>query len=325
MMKNRLPINIVFRVTFIFLFFLPVHIEAQVSKLSLSQSRWQPGKILYYPDNWVEVIVGDMPLVISVPHGGSLKPDGIPDRDCKITDEGTSVTVTDSRTIELVRAIEAAFMKKYQKRPFIVISNIARTKVDQNRPVDLGTCKDSLAERAWHDFHGSIDTSLALAVQKFGYAMYIDLHGHGHSNQRLELGYSLDGPQLKDAFENEEPVLTYASNSSLQNFLRERNITFKDMLWGASSFGTLMYQYGVPSVPSMQDRFPLPDEKFFSGGYNTRRYTSGEYPKVYGWQIECNYKGVRDSEESRAGFADAFTNAYMKFISLNTSLQKKSK
>ncbi|RZK69418.1 MAG: hypothetical protein EOO85_22515, partial [Pedobacter sp.] len=55
-----------------------------------------PVKAHFDSERWTEYIEGNMPLVISVPHGGTTLLDSIPLRDCK-----DAVTVTDSKTIEL--------------------------------------------------------------------------------------------------------------------------------------------------------------------------------------------------------------------------------
>src|SRR5690606_11377531 len=151
------------------------------------------------------------------------------------------------------------------------------------------SCGNPLAEEAWHYFHSSIDSALADAVQAFGSAVYIDLHGHGHANQRLELGYSLTKENLQDVYKGRN-VEALAKSSSMQNYLKKHtSITFKDILFGKTAFGTLIYKQGVSATPASQDPHPVGDEAFFSGGYNTRRYTSKDYPCVYGWQIESNY------------------------------------
>lgn len=301
-----------------FLFFIPA--EAQQIPVVNQSVNWKPGSKIYYQHDWVEVMPGDMPIVISVPHGGFLKPADIPDRTCK--DEGGLVTVTDSYTIETALAIRLAFFKKYNHSPFIVISNIARTKVDQNRDLYQAACGNEFAETAWRQFHNAVDTALALAVSEYGYALYIDLHGHGHKNQRLELGYSLTGADLREAFQKDADLSFWNENSSLQNLLKSKRTTFRKLVWGKHSFGSLIYKNGIPAVPSLQDPFPLEDEKFFSGGYNTRRYTSAGYPGVFGWQIECNFKGVRDSETSRNNFAEQFVSTYSRFIKKNKPLKK---
>ena len=287
--------------------------NGQYSSVSVSVSRrWAPGKVILYRNQWVKLVVGNMPLVISVPHGGFMKPESIPDRDCK---GGRMVRVTDSKTIQAAQAISDAFFYRFHKRPYLIVSNIARTKVDQNREEEFGTCGNKQAGYAWADFHNGIDTALALAVKQFGYALYIDLHGQGHKNRRLELGYSFSGPQLREMHQHDGDLGAYGRKSSLQNLLKsDHEATFRDLLWGKYAFGTLMYKEDIPATPSMQDHYPAEGEPFFSGGYNTRRYTSSSYPDVFGWQIECNYVGVRDTKTNRMAFAKAFVSAYAKFL-----------
>lgn len=261
--------------------------------------KWEVGKTYTDDEKWTEFIVGDLPLIISVPHGGAVTlPDAL--RDCK-----GAVTVTDSRTIELAKEIEKAFVAKYNARPFIIISNISRKNVDQNRDMAEGTCGNKAMEKPWNQFHNYIDTALALATKKFGKAIYIDLHGHGHTKQRLEVGYLLKAEELRslDAKDNKQ-----VAKSSVANLLATvKSFDLEQLLVGPNAFGTLMAQQGIDAVPSKQDKAPLEDDKYFNGGYNTVRYTSNKYPNVFGWQIESHYKGVRDAE-GRPAFAKAFVD-----------------
>ena len=261
--------------------------------------KWEVGKTYTDDEKWTEFIVGDLPLIISVPHGGAVTlPDAL--RDCK-----GAVTVTDSRTIELAKEIEKAFVAKYNARPFIIISNISRKNVDQNRDMAEGTCGNKAMEKPWNQFHDYIDTALALATKKFGKAIYIDLHGHGHTKQRLEVGYLLKAEELRalDAKDNKQ-----VAKSSVANLLAtDKSFDLEQLLVGPNAFGTLMAQQGIDAVPSKQDKAPLEDDKYFNGGYNTVRYTSNKYPNVFGWQIESHYKGVRDAE-GRPIFAKAFVD-----------------
>ena len=315
-MKNCIKNSICKLAFFVAILLAGFSVNAQAPKEIAPESiRWNQGEVIFYENDWVEIIVGDIPLVISVPHGGFMKPDAIPDRDCKGVGEGKFVMGADGNTIQLAREIQAMFQKKFKKTPYIIISNIARSKVDQNRDMDLAACNNELANRAWLDFHNGIDTALAAAVHTFGEAVFIDLHGHGHKNQRLELGYSLTSNDLIKAFNNEKSRESLGERSSLQNYLRKNSqADIKDLLWGKNSFGTLIHKEGIPAVPAMQDVYPADDEKFFSGGYNTRRYTSADYPNVFGWQIECNSKGVRNTKENRIKFAESFSLAMKQFM-----------
>lgn len=270
---------------------------------------WQEGQVHFGENEWTETIVGDIPLIISVPHGGNVRPEGVPDRGCP-----NVTSVRDMYTMELARAIEKEFVETYQKRPFIVINHLARIKVDQNRDIEDATCGNELMKVAWHDYHNYTDTAVSTAAARFGKAVFIDLHGHGHAEQRLEIGYSLNGSELLRIYSNTS-VEGLREKSSLNNYLsRSTTFTLKDLIMGPPAFGTLMAAQGIPAVPSEQDPFPWGDEPFFNGGYNTRFYTSSDYPDVLGWQIECNMTGVRDNAQNRVQFAKLFAQVMMTYI-----------
>ncbi len=277
--------------------------------------QWETGKSYFDEEHWTEFIPGDMPLVISVPHGGTEVLPDVPLRDCK-----GAVTVTDTRSAELGREIQNAFFKKYGVRPYLIVCLISRKNVDQNRDIDEGTCGNEKMRKPWNAFHDDIDTALALAVRKFGSALYIDLHGHGHANQRLELGYSLNASDLPD-LSNKGDLSDLAKKSTLNNLLNlNKKTDFKDLMIGEHAFGTLITEAGSPAVPSKQDPYIADGGKYFNGGYNARRYTSSKYPNVFGWQIESNYKGVRDAA-GRPAFARAFADVIMKYFKQNTTIK----
>lgn len=275
--------------------------------------KWEVGKTYTDDEKWTEFTVGNIPLIISVPHGGIITLPNEAARDCK-----GAVTVTDSKTIELAKEIEKVFLEKYNARPFIILSNLSRKHLDQNRDIDEATCGNKALEKTWHQFHDNIDTAIALATKKFGKAIYIDLHGHGHTKQRLELGYNLTATDLRkpDVEKNQ-----LAEKSSVANLLAShKNLDLVQLLTGETAFGTLITSAGFDAVPAKQDVAPLEEDKYFNGGYNTRRYTSIKYPNVFGWQIESNFKGVRDAA-GRPAFAKAFVEVMAQYfkIHLNTS------
>ena len=287
----------------------------------LWQSVWaQPYEVRKsYTDEagWVGMIEGDMPLVISVPHGGTLNLDNIPDRSC----EG-AITVTDSYTRELAMEIADMMQRYHGRRPYIVFCNLIRKDIDQNREIEAATCGNALMDGPWKTFHNFIDTALAMATHQFGGSVYIDLHGHGHPAQRLELGYLLKESELKDLADGKADVNKLAVKSSLNNFISSNSShqNLQELLTGDAAFGTLMANEGIPSVPSKQDPYPKEGEKYFNGGFNTREYTSAQYPNVIGWQIETNMKGVRD-KAGRPVFAKAFCKVIVQFIQQQTSFK----
>lgn len=286
-----------------------------VAVIGVSAQNWVVGKTYVDEERWTEFRVGNMPLVITVPHGGRINLDSVPDRTCP-----GAVVVTDNNTIELVKAIDEEFMKQYGLRPFIVICNLSRKEVDQNREIEIATCGNAAMRKPWNVFHDFADTALAIATRQFGGCIYIDLHGHGHPIQRLEVGYLLKPTELPE-LKTDDDLSVLAAKSSLNNLLKlNKKLNFKDLLTGDKAFGTMMANEGIAAIPSKQDVAPNDGEKYFDGGYNTRRYTSAAYPLVYGWQIETNFKGVRDIKGWPV-FARAFAKVIPEYIKTNTPIK----
>lgn len=260
-----------------------------------------------FDESWLEAKSGNIPLVISAPHGGTISPEQIPDRVC-----GTKER--DNNTAQLAFEIENAF-KQNGKQPYLIVAQIARTKIDLNRNIDEATCGNSIMNDTWNRYHNHIEVAIAKAIEEFGYVLYIDLHGQSHPIKRLELGYNLSKSELKDNYDETGSNVNNTEKSSLKNLLKlNSKLNLRELLIGKNAFGTLMEKAGFPSVPSLDDPFPHPDDPYFNGGYNTRRYTSSDYPNVFGLQIEANFQGVRDTEENRKRFSGAFAQSIISYL-----------
>lgn len=258
---------------------------------------------------FVDFQSGNIPLILSVPHGGDLRPVEIADRTCN-----EAVNVMDEFTIELARAIMDEFAKTGQ-RPYLIINRMHRSKMDANRNRVDATCGDVNAEAVWDLFHGQIQNSMASVNAKFQKGLFLDLHGHGNPKQRVELGYLL--------FEDELALPNSALNStalievsSIQNLIRNHpeDASHTDLLKGENAFGSLLYQAGFASVPSAADPFPLPEDNYFSGGYNTANYSSYNGGTIDGIQVECNRNGLRESVANREAFAVAFASTVVAYM-----------
>jgi hypothetical protein len=49
---------------------------------TVSAQSFIPGVSYFGRSNYIQYVAGDLPMIISAPHGGSLTPSEIPDRDC---------------------------------------------------------------------------------------------------------------------------------------------------------------------------------------------------------------------------------------------------
>jgi autotransporter-associated beta strand protein len=272
-----------------------------------------PGQGYFDRSNYVEYVAGDLPVIISAPHGGALTPVEIPDR----LDDGSDpnfTTVTDSYTEETAFALQSVFAATFGHVPHVIICQLKRTKIDCNRSLDQGVYQTNIfATIAWNDFQNWINTASNAAVVQSGRGFYIDQHGQGHTIQRLELGYLLTSSQLMNSdttlnsilYRNQSSIRTLATLASNQFAL-----PFSQVLRGSNSFGALMAVRGYPSVPSPDMPDPGSGNPYFDGEYNTAVHTSqtGGGP-VDGVQIEANMTGVRDTASNRTNYAIAVAQA----------------
>jgi len=260
-----------------------------------------PGEVYYGRNNYTEFRPGELPLIFSAPHGGSLTPSEVPDRTY-----GT--TVTDSKTIETVLAIRAAVFNFTGKYPHIIISNLKRTKLDPNREIVEAAQGNQWAEQAWNEYHEFIETAKDSVTTKFGKGFYVDLHGHGHSIKRLELGYLLSSSNLMLS-DDQINTSYYINKSSVKALAAETPVNFPELIRGSKSLGTLLEERGIEAVPSSPQPNPGSGNSYFSGGYSTKRHGSRDGGTISGVQIECHYTGIRSNTEYRKNFAEKLTEA----------------
>ena len=262
-----------------------------------------PGETVFGRNRYVEYVVGSLPVVLSAPHGGREKPDELPDRE-----KGTFAV--DTNPLELARAIDEAFVARTGQHPHVILCRVARRKVDCNREITEGAAGHPLAEQIWKDFQGFVRTAQQTVVAKHGKGFYIDLHGHGHADARLELGYAHDREEfgLPDA---ELAKIGFIRKGTLQLFALKNPAAYPALLHGPESFGALMEKAGFPSTPSLGK--PVPGEPYFNGGYNVRTHTAPG-SGFAGLQIETNYKGVRDTDASRRKFATALVDQLATYL-----------
>lgn len=257
------------------------------------------GETYFGENDYIEYKAGNLPIVISAPHGGVLEPNAIPNRNCS-----GCVYVRDTNTEELIRQMYDAIFELFGCYPHVIINRLHRRKLDANRAIGDAADGNALAEQAWHDFHHFINAAKDSVFVKFGKGLYLDLHGHGHEIQRLELGYRITKSELQlpnATLDND----VYVESSSIKNLVKNNrnDLTLSELLRGPDSFGELYEDETFPAVPSQIDPFPFDDESYFSGGYNTLQHGSELGGTIDGIQIECNMDGVRDTYNNREEFA----------------------
>lgn len=253
-----------------------------------------PHDILFGSRRFIEYQPGALPLVIAAPHGGREKPADIPDRTQGVVD-------MDANTQELARAVVEAVQAAAGGRPHLVVCHLHRSKLDANRDLSEAAQGNALASQAWHEHHGFIDEACRKAVKDHGVAFLIDMHGHGHPDPRVELGYLLNAADLaQDGQVLNSPAVV--QKSSLRWMVEKRGIPHMELLSGPFSLGALLEHEGFPATPSPGK--PVPGTPFFRGGYTIFRHCKAE-AGVTGLQIEAYRPRLRDTAASRQRFAEA--------------------
>lgn len=267
-----------------------------------------PGQTYFGRSNYIEYIAGNLPVIVSAPHGGSLTPTEMPNRT-------NATTVNDGNTQDLVRKVRTEIQNLTGHVPHIIINRLDRNKIDCNREIVEGAQGDPEAEIAWNEFQNFIIASRTNTAARHGHGFYIDLHGHGHDIQRLELGYLLSAGELglSDGTLNSA---FYENQSSIRTLSQQSPLTFPALLRGSNSFGALIVAEGYPAVPSPSDPDPAGDD-YFNGGYNTVQHSSVNGGTISGLQIESNMDGVRDTSGNRTAYAQALARVLEKYFALH--------
>jgi len=270
----------------------------------LNAAERQPGTPVHGSDQFTEYMPGELPLVLSAPHGGKLKPESVRTRT-------SGVRTEDSNTQDLARRIAAEVRKATRKQMPLIISHLHRSKLDPNREIKEAAQGDPTAEKVWHEYHAFIGEALEDAVKRHGRAFLIDLHGQSHPDIRVELGY------LHAASDYGRPVdeinsSAFVAQGSLALLVRlNPGLAYTDLLHGPESLGALLEAHDFKATPS--PRMPRPSEPYYRGGYTVFRHVPGN-PSVAGLQIEANRVRLRSTPEGRQRFAEALVNALQSYL-----------
>ena len=119
-----------------------------------------------------EFAKGNVPVILSCPHGGFKKPKRIPD---KIN----GPSIADKNTYFIAKLI-INHLKKLGIDIYYVLNKIHRSKVDLNRPPHSSSAFDKTSAEAndiFHYFHDQLNMFSQDCLVQFDKALLIDFHG----------------------------------------------------------------------------------------------------------------------------------------------------
>ncbi|MDZ4401688.1 hypothetical protein [Prosthecobacter sp.] len=250
----------------------------------------------------IEVRSGTLPIILTVPHGGTLKPDNVLAR-------RYGVTGMDANTAPLSEMIIEELQARYGGKPHAIFARLHRSRLDPNRDLKEAAQGEPTAEAAWHRFHDGAKKACDAVMKKHGYGLLLDIHGHRHIDQRVELGYLVTGEQLKasDAELNANAMLI--ASTSIRELDKRSPQSFAELLRGPQSLGGLLEFRGFRCLPSPTKSYPGVLAGYFSGAYDVLAHGSRDGGTVSAIQVECPWNNVRDRPEDQRRFAQALADS----------------
>lgn len=123
---------------------------------------------------------GELPILLSAPHGGTLEIPGVPPRAGEgLPRSGAGFSTSrDVGTEELARDVAEEIERRFGKKPYLVISRVRRRYLDPNRPPRIAY-EDSRAKPVYDRYHDSLSSFCREALDRFGGGLLLDLHGQG--------------------------------------------------------------------------------------------------------------------------------------------------
>eukprot|EP01089_Gocevia_fonbrunei_P020186 TRINITY_DN7445_c0_g1_i1.p1 TRINITY_DN7445_c0_g1~~TRINITY_DN7445_c0_g1_i1.p1 ORF type:complete len:284 (+),score=34.74 TRINITY_DN7445_c0_g1_i1:32-883(+) len=242
---------------------------------------------VFWAKQYVEYREGNIPIVLSIPHGGLLEPTEIKDRT-------RGCFLNDDKTFELAEELYEAICNTWKSkissktyRPHIIINHLKRTKLDANRPIDEAACGDPLAEEAWKKYHGWIQTACKKGTSTYGFSHIFDIHGQSH-RPITELGYLLTTTDLKQSDKTLDKkkygccgCTCKTTECSLLGLIMFKNDSkaecncsccLSELIRGPKSLGGFLQSNGYDAIPSPKNPNTGSIETYYWGAMTTRKY-----------------------------------------------------
>lgn len=137
----------------------------------------------------IRVQKGELPIIISAPHGGNREIPDVEPRTGEGLEKGPSgfFTGRDVGTEQLALAVAVEVKKKLGREPWFVISRVHRRYIDFNRPAEIGW-EDPDARPVYEHYHSSLAAACREVAEEYHCGLLIDIHGQGTSRSTVFRG-----------------------------------------------------------------------------------------------------------------------------------------
>ena len=275
--------------------------RATQSVLPSPEVKYTPGDIITDSQGYISYRVGNTPIIITVPHDGTLTPSTFPNR------TGSSARAENTRKV----AEQFAYFFNANSNglyPHIIYNNISRSKLDPDLNQMDGAQGNSYANLSYGTYHSFLQTAVDSVEAYFDAGILLNLVEHNHSNQKVELGYLLSASDLD--LTNLQ-LNSYSAQSSVSQIADISTSSFAEVIRGYNSLGTLIVgrsytsndvTYSFEAVPTL-DNPTIGSTDYSSGGYTIAQYGSSNGGKINGIDVATPFAGFRDNANAYRALA----------------------
>jgi N-formylglutamate amidohydrolase len=242
------------------------------------------------PADLVLVQKGTLPIIVSAPHGGSMKVPGVPERSGKGV--ANFYAVSDSNTLELTEVFAAELEKQLGGKPWLVVARFDRKYIDANRPPE-GAYETDKAKPYYDAYHDALTAACKAVKKEFGRGILLDVHGQG---------------------EFDDAICRGTQNGKTVTLLKER--FFWPAVSGKRSVLGQMQRGGYKVRPDCDAPEKTKEDAKFSGGYTVGTYGSHTGYGIDAIQLEFG-TDLRDTNRYRQtakDLADAVAVFYEEYL-----------
>ncbi len=216
--------------------------------------------------DYVEYRKGTIPLIFSVPHGGTFKFENIPDRTSGIYGVDKDTVKLAFNLIENINNLFKINSKDI-KSPSYIISKVERVKIDFNRKEsEAFHVKSNLAREIYQSYHNKIRELISYNLTKFKRSLLIDIHGFDKANR-------------PKGFRDVELVL---GTNNLESMFKDK-IPKQDR--GKNFRGKIVKKFNELNIP-IAPGLPSRREYVLKGGYIVQNYGASRIKDSQTMQIE---------------------------------------
>jgi N-formylglutamate amidohydrolase/phosphoribosylformylglycinamidine (FGAM) synthase-like amidotransferase family enzyme len=248
---------------------------------------------------FVTTQTGQLPIILSAPHGGALVIPDVEAREGKglAKAPGGFVTARDTGTEELAQEVSRAIEARFGKRPYLVAARSHRQFADMNRPAEQAY-EDPDAKPVYDFYHQSLARACRDVQQTFRTGLLLDLHGQGTAKDTVFRG---------------------TKNGLTVVLLRERfgeaAHTGTESLWGS------LKSRGWKVHPDPHDG---KEQAGFTGGYIVQTYGSQQGFGIDAVQLEFggDYRSAEARAKTAAVLADAIAEYAKRYLTIEPAFRK---